>query len=475
MITESGSPVRLQPQPFKLLVYLATQSGRLVTRAEIREHLWGKDTYVDFEASLNYCISQVRNALADNAEDPRFIETYPKRGYRFICPVETAHQSVPLEKAHPARAIPPEAPKVIPHSFKRARLLVTAALSALLVLVIWRFTPSPGNGASPQMAIAASRSEPAAQAHDAYLRGQYEWHQRTNGWKRGCEYFSEATQKDPRFAAAYAALSNCYRLLVGYNALAPREGFAKAEEAARRAILLDPTAAASHTATGSNLLYIDWNWPAAHAEFKQALRLNPNDAESHMEYGRFLRLMGDFEGAIREATRAVELDPLSNIARLSLCAAYADSNQLERAVDECNRSIQLQPDSENAYIFLSQLFARQQKYDESSLATVKALRIEGKDKMAQDFVADYQKLGFEAAEAHLAQAMQEEYRDPKGYERQLLFMQMGTKDSAIAFLQEAYLAHDPVLISIKSDPTFSFLHDDPRFQDLLSKMRFDTY
>src|SRR5262249_49626866 len=150
-----------------------------------------------------------------------------------------------------------------------------------------------------------------------------------------------------------------------------------------KAIVLDPTSAAAHTAMGSNLLYIDWDWPAAHAEFKKALELNPNDAETHMVYGRFLGLMGDFEGAIREATRAVESDPLSNIARLSLCGAYADSNQLDHAVDECNRAIQLQPDSENAYIYLSQILARQKKYDESSLATVQALRLEGRDKMAE--------------------------------------------------------------------------------------------
>src|SRR3954466_11649036 len=70
-ITESGTPLRLQPQPFKLLVFLAARSGRLVTRSEIQEHLWGKDTYVDFEASLNFCVRQIRSTLSDDADNPR--------------------------------------------------------------------------------------------------------------------------------------------------------------------------------------------------------------------------------------------------------------------------------------------------------------------------------------------------------------------------------------------------------------------
>jgi DNA-binding winged helix-turn-helix (wHTH) protein/lipopolysaccharide biosynthesis regulator YciM len=480
-ITESGLPIHLQPQPFKLLVFLATRAGQLVTRAEIREHLWGKGTYVDFEASLNYCIRQIRNALGDDAENPRFIQTYPKRGYRFIAPTEIPQSNAPSELWEAGKegasgiALTP--------SIKRRelpRLIIVAAVTLVAVLAAakgsrLRLWPSTQSGATLQNAMATSHPLPSAQAYDAYLRGQYEWHQRTGSWKRGCEYFSQATQRDPAYAPAYAALSNCYRLLVWNNALPVKEGYAKANEAARRAVQLDPNSADAHTALGSNHLYIDWNWPAAHAEFERALRLNPSDAEAHIEYGRFLRLMGDFQGAIREGRRSVELDPLSNIARLSLCAAYAYANDLEHAVDECSRSVQLQPDSEAAYILLSQVFARQRDYDKSSSATVKALRLEGKDRLAERFMADYHKLGFARAEAQLAEEMKEEYRDPKAYETQLLFMQLDKKDSAIRFLEQGYSAHDALLISIKSDPIFGFLRDDPRFQELLHKMRFDSY
>lgn len=85
-----GRPVRLPPQPFKLLWLLASHAGQLLTRDQIREALWTGDTFIDFEQGVNFAIKQVREALKDDAERPVYIQTVPKRGYRFIAPVETA-------------------------------------------------------------------------------------------------------------------------------------------------------------------------------------------------------------------------------------------------------------------------------------------------------------------------------------------------------------------------------------------------
>ncbi len=82
------TPVKIQPQPAKLLAYLAERAGQLVTRAELQRHLWGDDHFVDYEQGLNYCIRAVRRALGDDATDPRYLETIPRRGYRFHGPVE---------------------------------------------------------------------------------------------------------------------------------------------------------------------------------------------------------------------------------------------------------------------------------------------------------------------------------------------------------------------------------------------------
>ncbi|MBS1788803.1 MAG: winged helix-turn-helix domain-containing protein [Acidobacteria bacterium] len=83
-----GAPVKLPPQPFKVLAFLAIRAGQLVTREELQQEIWGADTFVDFDKGLNFCIKQIREALGDNAQTPQFIETLPRRGYRFIAPVE---------------------------------------------------------------------------------------------------------------------------------------------------------------------------------------------------------------------------------------------------------------------------------------------------------------------------------------------------------------------------------------------------
>ena len=85
-----GRRVRLQRQPSRLLELLLARPGDVVSREAIRQALWGSDTHVDFERSLNFCVAKLRSALRDNAASPRFVETVPTRGYRFIAPVEGA-------------------------------------------------------------------------------------------------------------------------------------------------------------------------------------------------------------------------------------------------------------------------------------------------------------------------------------------------------------------------------------------------
>jgi DNA-binding winged helix-turn-helix (wHTH) protein len=89
-LRRDGAAIRLQPQPFRLLVLLVSRAGELVTREEIRQQLWGNDTYVDFDQGVNFCIKQVRSVLHDDADRPLYVETVPRRGYRFIAPIERA-------------------------------------------------------------------------------------------------------------------------------------------------------------------------------------------------------------------------------------------------------------------------------------------------------------------------------------------------------------------------------------------------
>ncbi len=83
-LLRNGQPIRIQPQPLRVLKLLLERPGQTIPREELREHIWGSATYVEFDQGLNYCIRQIRLALGDNAARPVYVETLPKQGYRFL-------------------------------------------------------------------------------------------------------------------------------------------------------------------------------------------------------------------------------------------------------------------------------------------------------------------------------------------------------------------------------------------------------
>src|SRR6266853_6380921 len=86
-LRRNGRKFRLQEQPFQVLAMLLEHPGEIVTREELHSRLWPADTFVDFDHGLNAAVKRLRDALGDSAEDPRFVETLARRGYRFIAPV----------------------------------------------------------------------------------------------------------------------------------------------------------------------------------------------------------------------------------------------------------------------------------------------------------------------------------------------------------------------------------------------------
>jgi TolB-like protein/DNA-binding winged helix-turn-helix (wHTH) protein len=141
-LRRSGLAVHLAPQPLKLLALLAARAGELISREEIRDQLWGAETFVDFEQGVNHCIRSIRTVLEDGARNPVYIETLPRRGYRFIGPVEvTAPRAAsdlpaagPPVPAAPADPVAPAGPRP---------LSAIAALARRLTLWLARVTDRP--------------------------------------------------------------------------------------------------------------------------------------------------------------------------------------------------------------------------------------------------------------------------------------------------------------------------------------------
>jgi DNA-binding winged helix-turn-helix (wHTH) protein/TolB-like protein len=126
-LAREGRPVRLQPQPARVLAALVARPGDLVTREELRAAVWADGTFVDFERGLNFCIAQIRAALRDTPESPRYIQTVPRRGYRFIAPVG----SFTAEPTAPSGATAGPSSEPIPR-----RMLIAGGLAVALLCVV---------------------------------------------------------------------------------------------------------------------------------------------------------------------------------------------------------------------------------------------------------------------------------------------------------------------------------------------------
>jgi len=145
-----GRSVRLQPQPARVLALLASRAGEIVTRDELRREVWGEGTFVDFERGLNFCVAQIRSALGDSAESPRYVETLPRRGYRFIAPVTAVPGSnggqPSLETREPETPLPPPRPATSsargPNLFSAIAIVIAVAAAAWLVREL-RHEPVP--------------------------------------------------------------------------------------------------------------------------------------------------------------------------------------------------------------------------------------------------------------------------------------------------------------------------------------------
>lgn len=148
-LSREGRPVRLEPQPARALAVLVARAGEVVTREDLRQAIWGAETHVDYDRGLAYCIGQVRTALGDSADQPRFVQTLPKRGFRFIAPVTvvngangglTAASSAPTapEPDSASAAAPPAIPVSASGPRRPWLWALAGAAAVVLALAGWR-------------------------------------------------------------------------------------------------------------------------------------------------------------------------------------------------------------------------------------------------------------------------------------------------------------------------------------------------
>lgn len=204
-----------------------------------------------------------------------------------------------------------------------------------------------------------------AETYDAYLRGMVQMHkENAESYHQGIAILTEAVERDPGSALAYAGLAYAYGKL-GHS-LFPVEGaYPKSRHAALKAIELDDTLAEAHLAVGMFQLYYEWDWAGAERSLLHAIELNPSLVAAHYHYAWMMELFGDHEKALYHGEITKELDPLSPFYTAWLADQYRSAGQYEKAIAEAEATLVFSPDYPVALLTLGMTFAEMGRVDEA--------------------------------------------------------------------------------------------------------------
>jgi serine/threonine-protein kinase len=333
-----------------------------------------------------------------------------------------------------------------------------------------------------QLKLANSGRQPRppsanVEAYDLYLQGRYHWSRwRSEGAERAIEYFQQAIQKDPNYAAAYSGLADSYAWMGFFGALPPNEAMPKARQAALKALALDDTLAAAHTSLGYVKSLHEFDWPGAEREFKRALQLNSGDSEAHFGYGiTYLAPVGRLDEAVREMQTARDLDPLSPIANTYLGLAYHFVGNRTAAALQLRKALELDPGFVEARLELANVSLDQQDFKEffSELDLAKELAPESR--------VDLMRATGYAIEGKKTEALQlvHKWEKPAGgvFVRSTsiasVYAVLGDKAQMYTWLDRAYADRDGMLAFLNSQGVYRPYRSERRFIMLRKKLGFN--
>jgi TolB-like protein/lipopolysaccharide biosynthesis regulator YciM len=313
------------------------------------------------------------------------------------------------------------------------------------------------------------------EAFQLYLQGRYYWNRRTaEGVKKAVEYMNQALAKDPNYALAYAGLADCYVILGDRQVIPGEEAYAKGMTAAQRALELDPTLAEPHAAIALLREGHDFDWAGAEAELKRAIELNPNYATAHQWYCLLLTDLGRLEEARQQIEIARGLDPLSLQIQVNVGEHYENIHDFDRAIEEYRKIVEMDPNFVSAHGVLAGVYVRKRMYREAAAEAQKFLLLINEREAAALYEGVTDEASYRRAVSRRIALLKEraKSRNVSPMTLAYLYVLLGDKEQAIAWLEKAYQEHDSGLRSLKTDPRYDPLRSDPRFQELLRRLHF---
>lgn len=453
-LTRAGERVKLAPQPAKVLALLVRRAGETVTREEIRAEIWNDGTVVEFDQGLNFCIRQIRSALGEDAKSPRYIETIPKRGYRFLRPV------TPWEQAPATTEVKsPEGPGWTPQTWIP---LVIASIVAGLFAAFWlwpktRQPRTPGNPEAARLFAQAAKIEDEA-----------------GSMPKAAQLYLKVTELSPGFARGWAALANLEAQMVNGPPAQAAKYLADGERHAKKALALDDTSALAHAALG-NVYWRLWRWEAAEHAFRRALALDANEPVAHEFYSLYLVSRGRKQEAIEHARRAVALAPASGMVNFALAMVLQQAGDFPGSIAQAKHTLEISRHFPWAYNILvpsnylaGDLDAALRAQGEAD--QVKARSSDGITELPRAMI--YARMG-RMEEARELMSRYQTLRKPGGAIPETIartWIALGDYDAAFAELTKAVEQHSGTVSFLKSSPALEPLRSDPRYPELLARM-----
>jgi len=318
-------------------------------------------------------------------------------------------------------------------------------------------------------------------AYTFYLKGRHYWSERSkDSLMKALKYFEEAIGRDPGFALAYSGLADTYMTLVGHEYIAPSEGYAKAKNAATKALELDDTLAEAHTSF-AYLLSVQWDWRGAEREFAKALRANPNYATAHHWYSIHLMTVGRLDEAIKELKIAEELDPLSPMIHTYAGQLYFYARQYDVAMKEFDKALELDPNFVPAHGNRADVYLVKSMFDEA-LAELKWIlpalpstmgamleahfrsyvcAMSGRTEEAKRIILECEEKIEHERDEDIDQSVMANFA--------IIHSKLGDKDRALEWLKRCFEVRAITPYEVKLNPEFDEINSDPRFDDLMKK------
>ena len=308
---------------------------------------------------------------------------------------------------------------------------------------------------------------------DAYLFGRFYWDQFTeNSLLKAIDYYQQAIQSDPAYAAAYSGLAECWSGFLFIDARPWAEAIPKAREAAFKALSLDDQLAEAHQAMAV-VHYQEWDWKGVEDEAKKSIALNPNFSTSHMMRGNMLRHLGRADESIAEAKLAVEADPLAMLTNQMLGNAYANARLYDQAIAQYQKGLDLHPNDSSLQYQLGWAYVYNGAFDQGIEAIRRSQAVDGiGPSLSPDLAYIDSMLGKRDKTRQVLNRLLTLARKVQVSPGliALVYVGLDERKQALVWLEKAYQQHSTMMTWLKVDPRFDRIRQEPGFQDLMRRV-----